>query len=154
VRFHPIEILLSMLLKMAVVAALGAPPAAVVLFEILLNASSLFNHANLALPPAVDRLLRLVIVTPDMHRVHHSVHPDEHHRNFGFALSIWDRLFGTYRPQPRAGHERMTLGLRIFREPTEQRLDRLLTQPFRRPGQPAPAMLGETVGRDTSTDRA
>ncbi len=146
VRFHPVEILLSMLLKMAVAGALGAPPEAVVLFEILLNASSLFNHANLALPPRVDRWLRRVIVTPDMHRVHHSVHPDEHHRNFGFALSIWDRLFGTYRAQPRDGHERMVLGLRIFRDPAEQRLDRLVTQPFRRPAGRAPTLLGEADG--------
>lgn len=128
------------------VAALGAPAEAVVLFELLLNASSLFNHANLHLPPRVDRLLRLVVVTPDMHRVHHSVHPDEHHRNFGFALAIWDRLFGTYRAQPRAGHEGMVVGLRIFREPAEQRLDRLLTQPFRRPDAPSPGLLGEGDG--------
>ena len=133
VRFHPLEILLSMALKMAVVAALGAPAEGVVLFEILLNASALFNHANLRLPTPVDAVLRAVVVTPDMHRVHHSIRPEETHSNFGFCLSLWDRLFGTYRAQPAAGHEGMVLGLPVFRDPAEQRLDRLLLQPFRRP---------------------
>lgn len=133
VRFHPLEILLSMGLKMAVVAALGAPAEGVVLFEILLNASALFNHANLRLAPRVDAWLRLLIVTPDMHRVHHSVRPEETHSNFGFFLSLWDRLLGTYRAQPAAGHERMVVGLPVFRDPAEQRLHRLLLQPFRRP---------------------
>jgi len=146
VRFHPLEILLSMGLKMAVVAALGAPAEGVVLFEILLNASALFNHANLRLPPAVDALLRAVLVTPDMHRVHHSIRPEETHSNFGFCLSLWDRLLGTYRAQPAAGHERMVLGLPVFRDPAEQRLDRLLLQPFRHPRAAFPARR-EAAGR-------
>jgi sterol desaturase/sphingolipid hydroxylase (fatty acid hydroxylase superfamily) len=131
VRFHPLEILISMAWKMAVVAALGAPAFAVFLFEIALNATSLFNHANLTLPAPLDRVLRLLIVTPDMHRVHHSVVRRETDSNFGFNLSLWDRLFGTYRAQPAAGHEAMTIGLPSFRDARELRLDRLLTQPFR-----------------------
>ncbi|MBI1188936.1 MAG: sterol desaturase family protein [Alphaproteobacteria bacterium] len=131
VRFHPLEILVSMAWKMAVVVALGAPAAAVFAFEIALNASSLFNHANLKLPAPLDRALRLVIVTPDMHRVHHSVERCETDSNFGFTLSLWDRLFGAYRAQPAAGHDAMTIGLPIFRDARETRFDRLLSQPFR-----------------------
>jgi len=130
VRFHPLEILLSMLLKLAIVAALGPPAAAVLVFEVLLNATSIFNHANARLPVAVDRLLRLVVVTPDMHRVHHSVHRDETDSNFGFNLPWWDRLLGTYRAQPRDGHETMTLGLARFRTRRDLRLDRMLLQPL------------------------
>jgi len=130
-RFHPVEILASMLIKLAVVAALGAPAVAVLIFEVLLNATAMFNHANLALPPWLDRALRAVMVTPDMHRVHHSVLRREHDSNYGFNLSIWDRLFGTYRPQPEAGHAGMTIGLDRFREPEDQRLDRMLLQPLR-----------------------
>lgn len=130
-RFHPGEIVLSLLIKMAVVAAFGIPALAVLLFEVLLNATSLFTHANLRLPSWLDAGLRLVLVTPDMHRVHHSVLRAETDSNFGFNLAVWDRLFGTYRPQPAAGHEAMTIGLPIFRDPAELRLDRLLTQPFR-----------------------
>lgn len=130
-RFHPLEILLSMLIKIGVVLALGAPAVAVLAFEVVLNATSLFNHANLRLPPRVDAALRGFLVTPDMHRVHHSWHRDETDSNFGFNLSWWDRLFGTYRAQPRDGHESMTLGLHEFRDLGEQRLDRLLLQPFR-----------------------
>ncbi len=129
-RFHPIEILLSMVIKMAVVAALGPPAVAVLIFEVLLNASSMFNHGNVSLPPAIDRLLRWIIVTPDMHRVHHSVQPDETNSNFGFNLPWWDRLFGTYRPQPAAGHERMMIGIEQFRDPRELRFHRMLIQPF------------------------
>lgn len=110
-RFHPIEIGLSMLWKVLWVLALGAPVAAVIAFEIILNALAMFNHANVALPAWLDRMLRSLIVTPDMHRVHHSVRRDEHHTNFGFNLSIWDRLFGTYVAQPRGGHDGMTIGL-------------------------------------------
>lgn len=132
-RFHPIEIVLSMVWKIAVVVALGAPAAAVVVFEVLLNAGSLFSHANLRLPARVDAVLRRVIVTPDMHRVHHSTEPAETHSNFGFCFSWWDRLFGTYRAEPRAGHDAMTIGLPVFRDPAELRLDRMLTQPFREP---------------------
>jgi len=132
-RFHPVEILLSMGIKLAVVAALGPPAAAVLVFEVLLNATSMFNHANIRLPERVDRVLRLVVVTPDMHRVHHSIHPSETNSNFGFNLPWWDRLLGTYRPQPREGHERMTLGIEQFRTMRDLWLDRLLVQPLRGP---------------------
>jgi sterol desaturase/sphingolipid hydroxylase (fatty acid hydroxylase superfamily) len=130
-RFHPIEIVLSMLIKMAVVALLGIPAIAVVAFEVTLNATAMFNHSNVRMPDWLDRLVRLVVVTPDMHRTHHSVAPDETNSNYGFNLPWWDRLFGTYRRAPTAGHDRMTIGLPIFRDPAELRLDRLLTQPFR-----------------------
>ncbi|WP_319783899.1 sterol desaturase family protein [Oceanisphaera sp. IT1-181] len=131
-RFHPLEILLSMLLKLAAVTLLGAPALAVLLFEVLLNASSMFNHANVNLPQRQDRWLRLILVTPDMHRVHHSVIPNETNSNFGFNLPWWDRLFGTYQSQPKAGQLGMTIGLTQFRAPAEQRLLQLLLQPFRR----------------------
>ncbi len=130
-RFHPIEIVLSMIIKLGAVAALGAPALAVVVFEVVLNATAMFNHGNVALPTGLDRLLRLVVVTPDMHRVHHSAVHRETHSNFGFNLPWWDRLFGTYRDQPEAGHEAMTIGLDRFREGGELRLDRMLLQPFR-----------------------
>ena len=130
IRFHPLEILASMGIKMGVVALLGAPAAAVILFEVVLNATAMFNHANIKLPPGVDRLLRLVIVTPDMHRVHHSVLPDEHNRNFGFNLSLWDRLFSTYRAQPREGHEKMRIGLADYPAPQPQYLGWSLWLPF------------------------
>ena len=129
-RFHPVEIILSMLIKLAFVIALGAPPAAVVIFEILLNATAMFNHSNIRLPRPIDRVLRWIVVTPDMHRVHHSVLIDETNSNFGFNLPWWDRLFGTYRDQPRAGHENMTIGLNMFRDPADLRLDRMLIQPL------------------------
>jgi len=129
-RFHPIEIVLSMVLKFGVIVAIGAPPLAVLVFEVLLNAGALFNHANLRLAPTVDRALRWLVVTPDMHRVHHSIDPTETNRNFGFTLPWWDRVCGTYRAQPGAGHERMVLGIPEFRTPTDLRLDRLLLQPF------------------------
>ena len=135
VRFHPIEILLSMLIKMATVALFGIPAAAVVAFEVVLNATSMFNHSNAAMPAWLDRVLRLVVVTPDMHRVHHSVVRAETDSNFGFNLPWWDRLFGTYRAAPAAGHDGVTIGLPIFRDPRELRLDRLLTQPFRTPAE-------------------
>lgn len=130
-RFHPIEILLSFVIKLAVVAALGAPAISVLIFEVLLNATAMFNHANLALPTSLDRGLRSVLVTPDMHRVHHSVRPRETNSNFGFNLSCWDRLFGTYREAPEDGHEQMVIGVESIRDPEEQRLGRMLTQPFR-----------------------
>ena len=132
-RFHPLEILLSMGLKLMVVAALGAAPVAVLVFEVLLNATAMFNHANAGLPPAIDRVLRWLLVTPDMHRVHHSAVPHETNSNFGFNLPWWDRLFGTYRDAPAAGHAAMTIGLGQFRDARELWLDRLLTQPFRGP---------------------
>ena len=135
-RFHPLEILLSTGIKCAVVAASGAPAVAVLAFELLLNATAMFSHANATVPPGVERWLRWLLVTPDMHRVHHSVRYEESSSNFGFNLPFWDRIFGTYRAQPRAGHEAMTIGVDAFRAPAEMRLDRLLLQPFRdTPGQ-------------------
>jgi len=131
VRFHPIEILLSMVIKLGVVTALGATALAVLIFEVLLNATSMFNHGNVALPPELDRILRWLVVTPEMHRVHHSIVARETNSNFGFNLPWWDHLFGTYRPQPEAGHLGMTIGIAQFRDPAEHRLDRMLTQPFR-----------------------
>jgi sterol desaturase/sphingolipid hydroxylase (fatty acid hydroxylase superfamily) len=131
VRFHPFEILLSMVIKLSVVAALGAPALAVLLFEVLLNATSMFNHGNVRLRASLDRVLRWIIVTPEMHRVHHSIAPRETNSNFGFNLSWWDRWFGTYRAEPAAGHEGMTIGIEQFRDPHELRLDRMLAQPFR-----------------------
>ena len=130
-RFHPIEILLSMVLKLGAVAALGPPAIGVLIFEVLLNATAMFNHGNWRLPLALDRGLRLIVVTPDMHRVHHSIVPEETNSNFGFSLPWWDRLFGTYRDQPAAGHDAMTIGIEQFREPADQRLDKMLIQPFR-----------------------
>lgn len=129
-RFHPLEILLSMAFKLALVVLLGAPPLAVLIFEILLNALAMFNHGNVALPAGMDRALRRIIVTPDLHRVHHSVIAGEQQRNFGFNLSLWDRLFGTLQAQPQAGHHGMTIGLAHWRDARAQRLDRLLLQPF------------------------
>ena len=130
-RFHPAEILLSAGIKMGAVAALGAPPLAFLLFEVLLNATSMFNHGNVSLPPALDRVLRFVVVTPDMHRVHHSVVPGETNSNFGFNLPWWDRIGGTYRDQPAAGHDGMTIGLAQFQEERRQTLPWLLLLPFR-----------------------
>ncbi len=130
-RFHPIEIGLSMLIRFAVILALGPPAVAVLVFEVLVNASSMFNHGNVRIPAAIDRVLRWVVVTPDMHRVHHSIDPRESNSNFGFSLPWWDRLFGTYRAEPQAGHEAMTIGIVQFRSPRELRLDRMLLQPFR-----------------------
>lgn len=136
VRFHPVEMLISTLVKCAAVVALGAPALAVLVFEVLLNATSMFNHANASLPPGVERWLRWLVVTPDMHRVHHSVRYDESSSNFGFSLPWWDRIFATYRGQPALGHEAMTIGVDAFRAPQESRLDRLIVQPFRdTPGQ-------------------
>jgi sterol desaturase/sphingolipid hydroxylase (fatty acid hydroxylase superfamily) len=129
-RFHPIEIFLSLLIKFAAISALGPSPMAVLLFEVLLNAGSLFNHANLRLLPWLDRVLRLVVVTPDMHRVHHSAWGVETNTNFGFTFPCWDHLCGTYRAQPAAGHEAMTVGLTCFRDPRYLRLDTTLLQPL------------------------
>ena len=130
-RFHPFEIVISLGIKIAAVLAFGIPPVAVFIFEVLLNATSLFNHSNVSMPPGVDRIVRLVLVTPDMHRVHHSIVRAETDSNFGFNLPWWDRLFGTYRREPQAGHDAMTIGLPVFRDEKELRLDRMLTQPFR-----------------------
>lgn len=131
-RFHPIEIVLSMLVKFATVTVLGPPVMAVVIFEVLLNATAMFNHGNIRLPERIDRTLRWFVVTPDMHRVHHSVEDDETNSNFGFNRPWWDRLLGTYRAQPRAGHEAMTIGIRDHRNPREVAwLDGMLALPFR-----------------------
>ena len=129
-RFHPVEIALSMVIKVGVVAALGAPALAVLIFEVLLNATSMFNYSNIRLRAGFDRALRWLVVRPDMHRVHHSVDMRETNSNFGFDLPWWDRLFDTYRPQPAAGHEGMTLGVKEFRDPAGLRLDRMLLQPL------------------------
>lgn len=131
VRFHPIEILISLAIKIAAILALGIPVVAVILFEVVLNVTSMFNHSNVAMPAWLDRVLRLIVVTPDMHRVHHSILRRETDSNFGFNLPWWDRLFGTYRAQPEAGHTGMTIGIPAFRDVGESRIDRLLTQPFR-----------------------
>jgi sterol desaturase/sphingolipid hydroxylase (fatty acid hydroxylase superfamily) len=130
-RFHPIEILLSLGIKFVVVVGLGAPPVAVLVFEVALNATSMFNHSNVRMPAAIERVLRWLVVTPDMHRVHHSILRRETDSNFGFNFPWWDRWFGTYRPQPEAGHDGITLGIEQFRDPRELRLDRMLMQPFR-----------------------
>jgi sterol desaturase/sphingolipid hydroxylase (fatty acid hydroxylase superfamily) len=145
VRFHPIEILLSMLIKLTLVAALGIPALGVLLFEVLLNATSMFNHGNVRMPERLDRVLRWIVVTPDMHRVHHSATPRETNSNFGFNLPWWDRLFGTYRAQPAAGHDAMIIGIEQFRDPGELRLDRMLLQPFRDDARRYP--LGQREGQ-------
>ncbi len=130
-RFHPVEILLSLAIKGAAVVALGAPPEAVLVFEVLLNATSLFNHANVAIPAWLDRPLRRVVVTPDMHRVHHSEIRAETDSDFGFCLSVWDRIFGTYVAEPAKGQLGMVIGVEGYRAAEQQRIDRLLAQPFR-----------------------
>jgi sterol desaturase/sphingolipid hydroxylase (fatty acid hydroxylase superfamily) len=129
-RFHPIEIVLSMGIKLAVVAVLGPPAAAVLVFEVILNGTAMFNHSNIRIPLGLDRILRWVVVTPDMHRVHHSVVPQETNSNFGFNLPWWDRLFGTYRAQPAEGHDGMTIGIELFRTRRDLWLDRMLIQPL------------------------
>ena len=129
-RFHPVEIILSILIKMAAIAVLGPPVVAVLIFEVVLNATSMFNHGNVRLPGAIDRPLRWLVVTPDMHRVHHSVVAAETNSNFGFNLPWWDRLFGTYREQPAAGHDGITIGIEMFRDAAALHLHRMLIQPF------------------------
>ena len=131
VRFHPIEILLSLGIKLGLVAVLGPPAVAVLIFEVALSGTSMFNHSNLRIPDRIDAALRNLLVTPDMHRVHHSIAVGETNTNFGFNLSWWDRILGTYCPQPAAGHEQMIIGIDAFRDPAELRLDRMLWQPFR-----------------------
>jgi sterol desaturase/sphingolipid hydroxylase (fatty acid hydroxylase superfamily) len=143
-RFHPIEILLSMAIKLAAIAALGPPALAVLVFEVLLNSTSMFNHGNIYIPLGLDRYLRWIVVTPDMHRVHHSIRSRETNSNFGFNLPWWDRMFGTYVPQPGAAHETMTIGIEQFRDARELGLDRLLVQPFRDGTGPYP--LGRREG--------
>jgi sterol desaturase/sphingolipid hydroxylase (fatty acid hydroxylase superfamily) len=146
-RFHPVEIILSMLIKFAVILFLGPPAVAVLAFEVLLNATAMFNHGNVGMSAGLDRVLRWVVVTPDMHRVHHSVNPRETNSNFGFNLPWWDRLFGTYRSQPQAGHDAMTIGIEQFRTTRDLWLDRMLLQPFRGGGG------GYAIGRSGETAR-
>jgi sterol desaturase/sphingolipid hydroxylase (fatty acid hydroxylase superfamily) len=129
-RFHPLEILLSMVIKLCAIAAIGPSPAAVVAFEVILNALAMFNHSNFALPLGLDTIVRVFLVTPDMHRVHHSVILKEMNSNYGFNLSLWDRLFHTYRPQPQRGHDEMVIGLANYRDPVRLTLPRLLAMPF------------------------
>ena len=143
-RFHPIEIVLSMLIKFATILVLGPPVVAVILFEVILNGMAMFNHGNVGLPEGLDRRLRWVLVTPDMHRVHHSVEADETNSNFGFNLSWWDRLFGTYREAPRAGQVGMTIGIDDHRDPREvDSLPGMLALPFRG------AVTGYAINRRT-----
>ena len=130
IRFHPLSILVSALIKLAVVLAIGPPVIAVLVFEVLLNATSMFNHSNLKIPVSVDRMLRYLVVTPDMHRVHHSMDGAEMNRNFGFNFPWWDRLFGTYLDQPALGHDNMIVGLEQFRTRGDLGLGRMLVQPF------------------------
>jgi len=130
-RFHPIEIIISMALKLMVVAAIGAPIIGVLIFEVLLNATAMFNHSNVRIPLFLDRGIRCFVVTPDMHRVHHSIHPNETNSKFGFNLLIWDRLFGTYFDQPKDGRETMAIGIEQFRSERDLWLDQLIIQPFR-----------------------
>ncbi len=129
-RFHPVEIILSMFIKIVTVAVLGPPVVAIVVFEVLLNGTAMFNHSNVRVPLALDRVLRWFVVTPDMHRVHHSVVPVETNSNFGFNLPWWDRLLGTYVDQPKAGHQKMTIGLRQFRDVKRSSLPWMLLMPF------------------------
>jgi len=145
-RFHPVEIVLSMGIKLAVVLALGPPAIAVLAFEVLLNAGSLFNHSNVRIPIGLDRALRWFVVTPDMHRVHHSIHPSEANSNFGFNVPWWDRLLGTYRAQPRDTHEGMTIGVEQFRTRRDLWIDRMLTQPLQGPSDTYP------INRDDEED--
>jgi sterol desaturase/sphingolipid hydroxylase (fatty acid hydroxylase superfamily) len=144
IRFHPVEIALSMLYKMVWVVALGVSPLAIVLFEMILNAGAMFNHANVALPGWLDRVLRLVIVTPDMHRVHHSIVRAEHDSNYGFSLSVWDRMAGTYTDQPAGGHQGMTIGLSAYQTDAPTRLGWSLAVPFR-PLPPAPVATAKKI---------
>jgi len=130
VRFHPLEILLSLLYKLALILVLSPPPAAVLTFEIVLNCTAMFNHGNLRLPSRLDGLLRLVVITPDMHRVHHSTNAHEMNSNFGFNCPWWDRLFDTYTASPRLGHDGMEIGLRQFRDASDQSLLRMLWMPW------------------------
>ncbi|MDP1925500.1 MAG: sterol desaturase family protein [Thiobacillus sp.] len=148
VRFHPIEIVLSMGIKLAAIAALGPPALAVLVFEVALNAVTMFNHGNVQLPAAIDRVLRLFVVTPEMHRVHHSNLPHETNSNFGFSFPWWDRMFGTYRAQPERGHLGMTIGLDAFRDPDTLGFGQLLVQHFR--GEPGRYSINRRGGKDDS----
>ena len=131
-RFHPVSILLSSVIKLGLVVCLGPLPIAIVLAEILLNATSMFNHSNISIPVAADKVLRNIIVTPDMHRIHHSVDQLEHNRNFGFNFPWWDRLFGTYQQRPKLGQQEMEIGIAGFRDPESAGLLGLLLQPLKK----------------------
>lgn len=147
-RFHPIEIILSMLIKFATILLLGPSIVAVIIFEVMLNATAMFNHGNISLPKTLDKYLRLFLVTPDMHRVHHSIEDDEANSNFGFSLPWWDRLFGTYRDQPRAGHQAMTIGINKYRDPKQVSwLPGMLIFPF------VGKMSGYVINRRQWTDK-
>ena len=147
-RFHPIEIILSMLIKFATILLLGPAVIAVIIFEVMLNATAMFNHGNISLPKTLDKYLRLILVTPDMHRVHHSIEDDEANSNFGFSLPWWDRLFGTYRDQPRAGHVGMTIGIHKYRDPKQVSwLPGMLIFPF------IGKMSGYVINRRQWTDK-
>jgi sterol desaturase/sphingolipid hydroxylase (fatty acid hydroxylase superfamily) len=153
IRFHPIEIGLSMLWKIVVVLAIGASPFAVFLFEVILNACAMFNHANIAMPRWLDAFLRLFVVTPDMHRVHHSVLRREHDSNYGFNLSVWDRLFGTYTAQPHGGHQGMTIGLPPHQNLNPTRFDWSLLLPFRPLQLSRKSSSGSSGGKAPRSDR-
>jgi sterol desaturase/sphingolipid hydroxylase (fatty acid hydroxylase superfamily) len=129
-RFHPVEVALSMVLKLGAVVLIGPAPVAVLMFEVILNATSMFNHSNIWMPVTVDRALRWIIVTPDMHRIHHSMSPQETNSNFGFNLPWWDRLLGTYREEPLLGYTDMSLGLEQYRDPRRLTLVGILALPF------------------------
>lgn len=129
-RFHPIEMLLSMLIKLSLIVLIGAPAIAVLLFEIILNGMAMFNHANVRLPLKLDYLLRFALITPDAHRIHHSTIAAETNSNYGFNLSVWDRLFGSYHKQPQAGHTKMCIGLNDYQHATTERLDWMLMLPW------------------------
>jgi len=129
-RIHPLEIILSLLIKFAAVAAIGAPPLSVLIFEVLLNGASMFNHGNVRIPLSLDRIIRMVLVTPDMHRVHHSVIARETNSNYSFCFSWWDRIFGTYSSQPQEGYEKMKIGLNGYHDDRSVQLSALLTMPF------------------------
>lgn len=147
-RFHPIEIILSMLIKFATILLLGPAVIAVIIFEVMLNATAMFNHGNISLPKTLDKYLRLILVTPDMHRVHHSIEDDEANSNFGFSLPWWDRLFGTYRDQPRGGHVGMTIGINKYRDPKQVSwLPGMLIMPF------VGKMSGYVINRRQWTDK-
>ncbi|EFO32902.1 fatty acid hydroxylase [Roseibium sp. TrichSKD4] len=147
-RFHPLEILISMAIKFAVILVLGPPAVAVLLFEVILNGMAMFNHSNIKLPFALDRALRLIVVTPDMHRVHHSIDRVETDSNYGFNLPWWDRLFGTYIDQPEKGHDGMTIGFAGFRTQRDHWLDRMLIQPFSTPSKKDPKSIEAEASPD------
>lgn len=130
IRFHPLEALISMAIKMIVIILIGAPALAVLIFEILLSSGAIFNHSNFSLPPALDRYLKYIIVTPDMHRIHHSKNPKEHHSNFGFFIAVWDHIFGTYTPEPASGKNKIDIGLKQEKAPTS--LLGMLYHPFKK----------------------